>query len=110
VVRRDVDKPVEKVAVVLPPTYPPATPTMGDGTIDLKGEEVDFLDHLIRFTGPGNITGLPSLSVPCGFRDGLPVGLQIMGKAFAEKTILNVADEVEQTNDSNKDKPSAVKY
>lgn len=108
--KRDFEKAFEKVDIILSPTLPIATPTIGDGSIDLNGEEVDLLDHLIRFTGPGNITGLPSLSVPCGFREGLPVGLQIMGKAFDEKTILNVGYAVEQTNERNKRKPSAIQY
>ena len=50
-----------------------------------------------RRTGPYNLTGLPAISVPCGFGpDGLPLGLQIAGAPFAEDTILKVAYAYEQ--------------
>jgi aspartyl-tRNA(Asn)/glutamyl-tRNA(Gln) amidotransferase subunit A len=50
-----------------------------------------------RRTGPFNLTGLPSLSLPCGFgKDGLPLGLQVTGVLFAESMVLRVAYAYEQ--------------
>jgi aspartyl-tRNA(Asn)/glutamyl-tRNA(Gln) amidotransferase subunit A len=43
-----------------------------------------------------NLTGMPAISVPAGFAEGLPVGLQIMADQFAEQTILDVANLFEQ--------------
>jgi len=45
-----------------------------------------------------NLAGLPALSLPCGFdRDGMPIGLQLIGKHFDEATILRVAHSYEQS-------------
>lgn len=108
--KQDFQKAFSEVDVLITPTLPIPTPLIGSDTVDLNGEEVALLDHIIRFTGPGNITGLPALSVPCGFKGDMPVGMQIMGKAFDEKTILNVGYAVEQLNLLQNKKPPAINY
>jgi len=66
------------------------------------GEKVDdplemYLADL--YTIPANLAGLPCISVPCGFHQGLPVGMQIMGSPFAEGTVLHVAYAYEQSTE-----------
>ena len=51
------------------------------------------------FTASANLTGLPAISVPCGFADRLPVGLQLTGRAWDERTLLRVAAEYERRTD-----------
>jgi aspartyl-tRNA(Asn)/glutamyl-tRNA(Gln) amidotransferase subunit A len=54
----------------------------------------------VRFSAPANVTGLPSLSVPAAFTaDGLPLGVQIIGKPFAEPEILQFGYALEQNSD-----------
>jgi Asp-tRNA(Asn)/Glu-tRNA(Gln) amidotransferase A subunit family amidase len=61
-----------------------------------------------RLTVPCNLTGMPALSVPCGFSDGLPVGLQVMGPAFAEPLVLRVGAAYEAATEWHKQRPPLV--
>lgn len=99
----------EQVDVLLTPTLPILPSFIGQDIIRLNGKDVSFLDHIIRFTGVGNLTGLPALSLPCGQCDGLPVGLQIMGPAFREDLVLHVAYALEQANIMSVKKPDLSK-
>lgn len=87
----------------------PTTPT----TAFRLGEKVDdpvtmYLEDIC--TVPVNLAGLPAISVPCGFSaSGLPIGLQIVGKAFDEATVLRVAHAYEQATDHHKRKPERVR-
>jgi len=57
-------------------------------------------------TRPFNLTGAPAMSVNCGFNsEGLPIGLQIGGRPFAEETVLKVAHAYEQATDWHNQKP-----
>lgn len=96
------------VDVLIAPTLPIVPNDIGDPYADLNGEKVDLINHIIRFTGPGNLTGLPALSVPCGFKGNLPIGLQIIGPAFQEGKVLNVGYAVEQLNLMENRKPNIL--
>ena len=59
------------------------------------------------FSRPYNLTGMPAVSVPCGFTsEGLPVGLQITGRLFDDATVLKVAHAYEQATEWHKMHPS----
>ena len=51
------------------------------------------------FTRPFNLTGLPALSLPCGFVDGMPIGLQLVGRPFEETTLLRAAHAYEEATE-----------
>jgi aspartyl-tRNA(Asn)/glutamyl-tRNA(Gln) amidotransferase subunit A len=51
------------------------------------------------FTIPANLAGIPGISIPGGFSEGLPVGVQLLGPAFGEATLLRVADAFEHVTD-----------
>jgi aspartyl-tRNA(Asn)/glutamyl-tRNA(Gln) amidotransferase subunit A len=99
-IKQDFDRVFEKYDVVMGPT----TPT----TAFKIGEQVDdpltmYLNDI--YSIPVNLAGIPGISVPCGLADGLPVGLQIMGKAFDESTVMRVADAYEKATNHHKLRP-----
>ena len=57
-------------------------------------------------TVPVNLAGVPAISIPCGFSNDLPVGLQLIGKHFDEETIYKAAYAFEQATDFHKEKPN----
>ncbi len=81
----------------------PVSPTTAWGL----GEKADPLAMYLAdiYTISANLAGIPGLSVPAGFADGLPVGLQILGKQFDEETVLKVGYAYEQATDWRKEKP-----
>jgi aspartyl-tRNA(Asn)/glutamyl-tRNA(Gln) amidotransferase subunit A len=86
---------------LLTPTTPIAAPTIeGHDAVEQAG-------RLTRFTAPFNLGGLPALSVPCGFTtEGLPIGLQIVSRAWGEFKLLNVGHAYEQATEWHKRMPA----
>ena len=62
------------------------------------------------YTLPANIAGLPGLSIPGGFVDGLPVGLQIVGRPFSEPTLLRIANAYQTHTDWHNQAPDVSSY
>jgi aspartyl-tRNA(Asn)/glutamyl-tRNA(Gln) amidotransferase subunit A len=95
----------KEIDVLIAPTLPILPPDIGSSVAKLNGESVDLLNHIIRFTGPSNLTGLPALTIPCGLIDGQPVGLQIIGPAFQEPKVFNIALAIEEQVKFNYQQP-----
>jgi len=74
------------------PTLPAAAAEVGQRTFTFPGgREKAVIDAWVGHSAPGNVTGLPALSVPCGFTSaGLPIGLQVIGRPFDEAGVLRV--------------------
>jgi aspartyl-tRNA(Asn)/glutamyl-tRNA(Gln) amidotransferase subunit A len=71
------------------------------------GSEETASSVYVRLSAPANVTGTPSVSVPCGFgKGGLPVALQVMGRPFGEARILRIARAYERTADWSTKKPA----
>lgn len=94
--RHEVQNSFDVVDVLIGPTLPIRTPTIGAVEGFINGRSVDALENLIRLVGPASLLGLPCLSVPCGIADdGLPVGMQIIGPALGEQEVLDVGHVLE---------------
>jgi aspartyl-tRNA(Asn)/glutamyl-tRNA(Gln) amidotransferase subunit A len=99
-IRQEFDQAFEKYDALVTPTSP---------TVPFKiGEKADdpmqmYLSDVC--TLPINIAGLPAISIPAGFADGLPIGMQIIAKPFAEETLLKIAHAYQQATDWHKKKP-----
>jgi aspartyl-tRNA(Asn)/glutamyl-tRNA(Gln) amidotransferase subunit A len=103
-IKQDFDRAFEKFDVLLSPTAP--TPAFRLG--EKSGDPLTmYLSDVC--TVPINLAGIPALSIPAGFVDGLPVGLQLMGKHFDEGTLYRVAYTFEQNTSFHTVKPSLVK-
>ncbi|MGI6296301.1 MAG: Asp-tRNA(Asn)/Glu-tRNA(Gln) amidotransferase subunit GatA [Armatimonadota bacterium] len=99
-VRRDIQKAFEEFDVLVGPTSPTAAFKIGR-----RADDVVAMKYSDACTAGANLAGVPSISVPCGFVNGLPVGLQIVGKALDEETLLRVAYTYEQNTEWHKKKP-----
>lgn len=95
--RAEVQAAFADVDVIVGPTLPIRTPTIGEATATINGRDVDALENLIRLVGPASLLGLPSLSVPCGLVEGMPVGMQVIGPARGEQKVLDVGHVFDAT-------------
>ncbi|MCU1572572.1 MAG: amidase [Micrococcaceae bacterium] len=93
---------MQAVDVIIAPTvFTPALPADDPVHYWPDGSTEAATDGYVRLSIPANLFGLPSLQVPCGFSaSGLPLGMQIMGKPFAEAAILAVGRAYEQATDT----------
>ena len=100
-IKQDFDRAFEKFDLLLSPTTPsPAFKV---------GEEINDPIHLYLndlYTLAVNLSGIPGISVPCGFVGGMPVGLQLIGKPFGEGTLLRAAYTFEQNTEFHRQRPA----
>ena len=99
-IKAEFDRAFEQCDAIVTPTSP---------TVAFKiGQKIDdplamYLNDV--FTLPGNIAGIPGMSIPCGLSDGLPVGLQIMANSFKESTMFRVAAAYERATEHHQARP-----
>jgi len=93
-VRKRFEQFFESYDFLIIPTTPIAAPTIeGHDAVEQAG-------RLTRFTAPFNLAGLPALSLPCGFtKEGLPIGVQIISRAWGESKVLNIGHAFEQATE-----------
>ena len=92
--------------LAMPTTATPA-PVIGDVLTTVSGHEVPVRETLLRLTRVFNLNGPPAISLPSGFSaGGLPIGLQLVGKPFADALVLRVAHAYQQVTDWHVRRPS----
>ncbi|HVO94901.1 MAG TPA: Asp-tRNA(Asn)/Glu-tRNA(Gln) amidotransferase subunit GatA [Terriglobales bacterium] len=100
-IKHDFEEAFKHCDVILTPTTPTTAFRLGE---KIQDPLQMYLSDI--FTISVNLAGLPALSLPCGFDgEGMPIGLQIIGKPFDEATILRVAYRYEQATEWHKKKP-----
>lgn len=99
-IKNDFDEVFKNYDVIIGPTAPTTAFKLGS---QVDNPLTMYLNDIL--TIPVSLAGVPAISVPCGFADGLPVGMQIIGKAFDESTVLRVAHAFEQHTEYHKQRP-----
>src|SRR5690606_2672200 len=100
-IKQDFDQAFAKYDILISPTAPTPAFRLGSQTNDPL---TMYLNDIC--TIPVSLAGIPAISVPCGFADGLPIGLQMMGKPFDEATVLRAAHAYEQSTEYHRQRPA----
>lgn len=99
-IRQELDHVLSKVDLLLTPTSPHTAFKIGNQDKDpLKM----YLEDI--FVSPASLAGLPAMSIPCGFQEGLPVGMQLIGKRFSEQTLFSVGSAYQSSVKWSEKKP-----
>ncbi len=91
----------QRVDLFVCPTLPFTATRIGEMKVIIQdGVEEDMLSAIMQFTGVPSLTGLPSLNIPCGFDpDGLPIGMQLIGRPFDESTLFRAGAAYQAATD-----------
>ncbi|SBO16894.1 Asp-tRNA(Asn)/Glu-tRNA(Gln) amidotransferase subunit GatA [Carnobacterium divergens] len=100
-IKQDFEKVFNDYDLILGPTTPTTAFNLGENMDDPL---TMYMNDIL--TVPVNLAGVPAISIPCGFSNGLPIGLQLIGKHFDEATIYQAAYAFEQATEFHKEKPN----
>ncbi|KAG0470407.1 hypothetical protein HPP92_017107 [Vanilla planifolia] len=97
----------KKVDIIVTPTTGITAPKIPSSSLKYGESDYEVTSYLMRFVLAGNLLGLPAISVPVGHdKEGLPIGLQLIGRPWGEATILRVASVVEELCCGSRKRPS----
>lgn len=101
---------LREVDVIVSPTIPYAATVVGAGEVEIRpGHVVPLVPAIIQFAGLAPVTGLPAVTVPCGIDgNGVPLGLQFLGRPMGEKTLLRAGAAFESSTDFHARKPAFI--
>jgi aspartyl-tRNA(Asn)/glutamyl-tRNA(Gln) amidotransferase subunit A len=96
----------ERFDLLAAPAMPVTAPALGEDSVEVRGDTMPYRVALIPFNSPWSLAGLPAASLPCGFVDGLPVGLALVGRRHEDGTVLRVAHAFQQATDWHERRPA----
>lgn len=107
-IQREWARMFEDIDIVIAPAVPSPATKVGQETVDWgQGVEEPVTPVFVRLSAPANVTGLPSISTPCGFTaTGLPVAFQAIARPFAEATAIRLCDAYQRITDWGSRRPS----
>jgi aspartyl-tRNA(Asn)/glutamyl-tRNA(Gln) amidotransferase subunit A len=91
--------------LLVAPAMPITAPPLGEDAVEVRGETMPYRLALIPFNSPWSLAGLPAASLPCGFVDGLPVGLAVVGRRLEDGTVLRAGHAFQQATDWHDRRP-----
>lgn len=99
-VEKEFEAAFDRADAVIAPVTAVAAPEIGRNEIEIAGQKETVRSALVRLNRPANFTGHPAISIPCGFtREGLPVGMQLIGPRWSEARLLAIALAYQQATD-----------
>ncbi len=101
-IQQDYVNALSEVDIIMGPTTPHPAFKLGEKSSDPIAMYMEDI-----FTISLNLAGMPGMSIPCGFANGLPVGLQLIGNYFAEERLLNASHQFQQATDWHKQAPTS---
>jgi aspartyl-tRNA(Asn)/glutamyl-tRNA(Gln) amidotransferase subunit A len=104
--REELRRVFEGVELLAAPAMPVLPPRIGTETVELEGRETLYRLAVIPYNSPWSLVGSPVASVPCGFVDGLPVGLALVGPRLEELAVLRAAHAFQQATDWHERRPA----
>jgi len=97
---------LKEVDLLAGPTVPVTAFPIGTFEVKVGDQKVNVVSLLTQYTRPFNLNGFPAITVPCGFsNEGLPIGLQLVGRPFDEEDVLRVAHAYEQATEWHRRRP-----
>ena len=103
-----IDRLFERFDVLAAPAMPVIAPRLDQNEVEMGGEVLGYRLAIMPFNSPWSLAGLPILSVPSGFVDGMPVGMSLVGRRFGEETVLRAGHAFQQATDWHERRPGGT--
>jgi aspartyl-tRNA(Asn)/glutamyl-tRNA(Gln) amidotransferase subunit A len=101
----ELERAMEQLDLLVAPELPVVAPPISEADVEIRGKRIPYRFALIPFNSPWSLAGLPAATVPCGFVDGLPVGLALIGRRGEDAAVLSAAHAFQRATDWHERRP-----